>query len=96
MKIVFYLLYLSRLDAIEPIAKYDSLQECRQQATALTQNVQKYNKDVRYFCDHVKDNYVTTPFDYMHVLDVPYCDEKGQCQFLVQEEKNAKKNKHKK
>ena len=81
MNIVFYILYLSRMGTVEPMAKYESAKECRGQAIELNVRAKKNKQKVKYFCDQLKDNYVSKPFDYFYVLDIPYCNEKDDCQF---------------
>jgi hypothetical protein len=81
MNIVFYVLYLSRMQTMEPMAKYDSLKECKVQAIELNNRAKKNKQKIKYFCDQVRDNYVSKPFDYLYVLDIPYCDEKNDCSF---------------
>ena len=81
MNIFFYILYLSKADIVEPMAKYNSLLECKKQAIELNFEMKKSKRNIKYFCDQLRDNYVSKPFDYIYMLDIPYCDEKGMCEF---------------
>lgn len=73
MKIVFYVLYLSTIANTTPLLKYDSLKECKQQAVELNKKISK-KENVKYFCDSLKDNYVSQDHDYFYYLELPYAE----------------------
>lgn len=75
MKIVVYILYISTMSNITPLLKFDNLKECQAQALELSKKINKKEK-VKYFCDPLKDNYVSQEYGYFYFLDLPYAENK--------------------
>ena len=73
MKIVVYIMYLSTMANVTPLLKFDSLKECQTQAIELNKKINK-KENVKYFCDSIKDNYVSQDHDYFYYLELPYAE----------------------
>jgi hypothetical protein len=76
MHVVFYVLFLNKFNVFEPLAKFKSLKECKKTEISLM-----YHKKKNFSCDQLRDEHLSKPFDYFYFLEIPYCDEKGYCQF---------------
>jgi hypothetical protein len=73
MKIIVYIMYISTVTNVTPLLKFDSLKECKSQATELNKRIDR-KENVKYFCDSIKDNYVSRDHDYFYYLELPYAE----------------------
>ena len=61
MHVVFYILFLNKFDVFEPLAKFQSLRECKKYEMKLNHNRKNF-----FHCDQLKDEHISKPFDYFY------------------------------